>query len=239
MSFVFTQPQLLAEAATNLAGIGSSLTAANSAAALPTTSVLAAGADEVSTAMANVFGSHAQQYQQMSAQAANLHQQFVQAMNSAGNAYAGAEAANAKPMAGGGATAGGGAGAPAQGLLGRPSGGGIGTPGAGLLGGSGNAGYRGGGVARGGAPGRVGGYAGSAAPVTRAGVASAASAGLLNKPDQVANRARNGKPGKGFGDGGPGGRGDARDLRASYVKRHDEAPREFGTGGAGGANRVA
>lgn len=238
MSFVFTQPQLLAEAATNLAGIGSSLTAANSAAALPTTSVLAAGADEVSTAMANVFGSHAQQYQRMSAQAADLHQQFVQAMNSAGNAYAGAEAANAKPMAGGGATAGG-AGAPAQGLLGRPSGGSIGAPGPGLLGGPGNAGYRGGGVAGGGTPGRAGGYAGSAAPVGRGPVASAASAGLLNKPEPVSGRARNGKSGKGFGDGGPGGRGDARDLRASYVKRHDEARREFGAGGAGGANRVA
>ncbi|OBI86425.1 hypothetical protein A9X01_16860 [Mycobacterium asiaticum] len=229
---------MLAEAATNLAGIGSSLTAANSAAALPTTSVLAAGADEVSTAMANVFGSHAQQYQRMSAQAANLHQQFVQAMNSAGNAYASAEAANAKPMAGAGATAGG-TGAPAQGLLGRPSGGAIGAPGAGLLGGSGNAGYRGAGVAGGGAPGRVGGYAGSAAPVGRGGAANAASAGLLNKPDPAANRARNSKPVRGFGDGGPGGRGDARDLRASYVKRHDEARRDFGTGGGGGANRVA
>lgn len=237
MSFLFTQPQLLADAATNLAGIGSSLTAANSAAALPTTSVLAAGADEVSTAMANVFGSHAQQYQRMSAQAANLHQQFVQAMDSAGNAYADAEAANAKPMAGGGATAGG-AGAPAQGLLGRPSGGGIGGPGAGLLGGPGNAGYRGGGVAGGGAPGRVGGYAGSAAPVGRGGLANAASAGLLNKPEPVSSRARNAKPGKGFGVGGPGGHGDARDLRASYVKKND-VRREFGTGGGGGADRIA
>jgi hypothetical protein len=77
VSFLFTQPQLLTEAATNLSGIGSSLTAANSAAALPTTGVMAAGADEVSAAMAGVFGAHARQYQAMSAQAANLHEQFV------------------------------------------------------------------------------------------------------------------------------------------------------------------
>ena len=63
MSFLFTQPQLVTEAATNLSGIGSSLTAANTAAALPTTSVIAAGADEVSAAMAGAFGSHARQYQ--------------------------------------------------------------------------------------------------------------------------------------------------------------------------------
>ena len=41
------------------------------------------------------FGAHAQQYQAMSAQAANLHTQFVQAMNGASSAYADAEAAKA------------------------------------------------------------------------------------------------------------------------------------------------
>ncbi|OBK17126.1 PE family protein [Mycobacterium asiaticum] len=238
MSFLFTQPQLLTEAATNLAGIGSSLTAANSAAALPTTSVLAAGADEVSTAMANVFGSHAQQYQQMSAQAANLHQQFVQAMHASGNAYAGAEAANAKPMAGNGATASG-IGSQAQGLLGGPSAGRAGTSGAGLAGGSGNAGYRGGGRAVGaGAPVRTGGYAGGGTPVGRGGVGGAASAGLLSKPEPVLNRDRKGKAGNGFGAGGPGGRGDARDLRASFAMEDRSARSGFGSGG-GGAHRVA
>ena len=120
MSFLFTQPQLLTEAATNLSGIGSSLTAANTAAALPTTGVMAAGADEISSAMAGVFGSHARQYQAMSAQAANLHEQFVQAMNNAGNAYAGAESANASPMQGGNGTTPSPVNSQAQGLLGRP-----------------------------------------------------------------------------------------------------------------------
>lgn len=98
MSFLFTQPQLLADAASDLAGIGSTLNAANAAAALPTTSVLAAGADEVSAVMASMFGAHAQQYQSVGAQAANLHAQFVQAMNAASGAYTDAEATNAKPM---------------------------------------------------------------------------------------------------------------------------------------------
>lgn len=98
MSFLFTQPQLLMDAATDLAGIGSTLNAANAAAALPTTTVLAAGADDVSAAMATVFGAHAQQYQAMGAQAARLHDQFVQAMNTASGGYADTEAANAKPL---------------------------------------------------------------------------------------------------------------------------------------------
>ncbi|MDT5222615.1 MAG: hypothetical protein QOG19_22, partial [Mycobacterium sp.] len=110
----------LTEAATNLSGIGSSLTAASSAAALPTTGVMAAGADEVSAAMAGVFGAHARQYQAVSAQAANLHEQFVQAMNNAGNAYAGAESANASPMQAGNGTTPGSVNTQAQGLLGRP-----------------------------------------------------------------------------------------------------------------------
>ncbi|KZS70039.1 hypothetical protein A4G29_07590 [Mycobacterium kansasii] len=58
MSFVVAAPQALMVAATDLAGIGSALTAANAAAAAPTTGVLAAGADEVSAAIAALFSSH-------------------------------------------------------------------------------------------------------------------------------------------------------------------------------------
>ncbi len=48
MSFVIAVPELMAEAATSLASIGSTIGAANAAAAAPTTALLAAGADEVS-----------------------------------------------------------------------------------------------------------------------------------------------------------------------------------------------
>ena len=51
-SFVFTQPEALAGAASDLTGIGSSISAANTAAAPSTTSVLAAAEDEVSAAIA-------------------------------------------------------------------------------------------------------------------------------------------------------------------------------------------
>ncbi len=64
------------------------------AAALPTTGILAAGADEVSAAIAALFGAHGQAYQALSAQAAALHAQFVQSLNSASGAYAAAETAN-------------------------------------------------------------------------------------------------------------------------------------------------
>jgi hypothetical protein len=94
MSFLFTQPQALLAAATDLAGIGSTLNTASTAAAGPTMGVLAAGADEVSAVVAALFGAHGQRYQSMSAQAAALHSEFVQAMNAAGIAYARAEEAN-------------------------------------------------------------------------------------------------------------------------------------------------
>ncbi|BBX75477.1 PE family protein [Mycobacterium shinjukuense] len=100
MSFLFTQPEQLKAAATELAGIGSTINAANAAAAAPTTSVLAAGADEISAAVAALFGAHGQMYQGLCAQAAVVHDQFVQAMSAAGRAYASTEAANASLQGG-------------------------------------------------------------------------------------------------------------------------------------------
>lgn len=50
MSFVIANPEMLAAAATDLAGIRSAISAATAAAAAPTIQVAAAGADEVSLA---------------------------------------------------------------------------------------------------------------------------------------------------------------------------------------------
>ena len=80
MSFVTAAPEALAAAAGNLAGIESALSAANAAARADTTAVLAAGADEVSAAIAAAFSGHAQGYQALSAQAAAFHDQFVQTL---------------------------------------------------------------------------------------------------------------------------------------------------------------
>jgi len=98
VSYITVVPDVIASAATDLTSIGSTVGAADAAAAASTTQVLAAGADEVSTAIAALFGAQARGYQAVSAQAAAFHQQFVQAMRAGGNAYAAAEAANASPL---------------------------------------------------------------------------------------------------------------------------------------------
>jgi hypothetical protein len=70
MSYLLTMPDELVAAATNLAGIGSSLSAANVSAAPPTSAIVAAAGDEVSAAIASLFSGHAQAYQGLSARAA-------------------------------------------------------------------------------------------------------------------------------------------------------------------------
>src|ERR1700733_13388693 len=98
MSDVVAGPEMLAWGATDLERVGSSLSAANAAAAAPTTAVVAAAGDEVSAAIASLFSRHAQEFQALSAQAGGFHSQFAQALTAARGAYAAAEAANAKPM---------------------------------------------------------------------------------------------------------------------------------------------
>jgi hypothetical protein len=95
MSYLMADPDRLMAAAGELAGIGSALSEANTAAEAPTAGVLAAGADEVSSAVAALFSSHAQTFQALSADAAAFHQQFVQLLTSAGGSYAGADASGA------------------------------------------------------------------------------------------------------------------------------------------------
>ena len=95
MSFVSTQPTELTAAAENLQGIGSSLTVQNAAAAAPTTGVLSAAADEVSALTAAQFATHAQMYQAISAQAAAIHDMFVNTLGVSAGSYAATEAANA------------------------------------------------------------------------------------------------------------------------------------------------
>jgi hypothetical protein len=98
MSFIFATPEYLAGAASDLAHIGSTISSANAAALAPTSSVLAAGADEVSAGIAALFDAHAQVYQALSAQAAFFHQQFVELMSGGAAQYALTEAANASPL---------------------------------------------------------------------------------------------------------------------------------------------
>jgi PE family len=96
MSFVITAPEMVTAAAANLAGIGSTLGEATAAAAGPTTSVAAAAADEVSTALSQLFGTYGHQFQALSARAAAFHTEFVNLMNSGATAYLTTEIANAQ-----------------------------------------------------------------------------------------------------------------------------------------------
>ncbi|WP_257695659.1 PE family protein, partial [Mycobacterium tuberculosis] len=158
MSWVMVSPELVVAAAADLAGIGSAISSANAAAAVNTTGLLTAGADEVSTAIAALFGAQGQAYQAASAQAAAFYAQFVQALSAGGGAYAAAEAAavspllapinaqfvaaTGRPLIGNGANGAPGTGAnggPGGWLIGNGGAGGSGAPGAGA-GGNGGAG---------------------------------------------------------------------------------------------------
>ncbi|BBX65400.1 hypothetical protein MSAS_45740 [Mycobacterium saskatchewanense] len=98
MSFVITVPEMVTDAATNFAGIGSAIDAAHAAAAGATTQLLTAGADEVSAAISKVFAEYGSAYQALTAQAAAFHSQFVQAINSGAGMYAATEAASVDPL---------------------------------------------------------------------------------------------------------------------------------------------
>ncbi|POX85479.1 PE family protein, partial [Mycobacterium kansasii] len=167
MVFVIASPEMVAAAAADLASIRAAISSATAAAAIPTTGVLAAGADEVSAVIAALFDAHAQAYQALSVRAVAFHDQFARALDAGANSYAGAEAANASPLqvlqtveqnvlnA---------VNAPTQALLGRPliGNGTNGLPNTGQDGGPGGLLYGNGGNGGSGGPGQLGGNGGSA-----------------------------------------------------------------------------
>ena len=67
MSYVVAVPEFVASAASDLAGVGSALSAARVVSAAPTTGVLAAGADEVSAAVASLFSGQGLAFQALGA----------------------------------------------------------------------------------------------------------------------------------------------------------------------------
>jgi len=94
MSAVIAVPELMAQAATDLASIGSTVNAAHMVAAGPTLSMLPAAADEVSAGIAHLFSGYAQEYQALAGKAAAFQDQFVQHLTTSAVSYASAEAAN-------------------------------------------------------------------------------------------------------------------------------------------------
>jgi PE family len=94
MSFLGVTPDVLTAASGNLENIGTSLRAAHAAAAAQTTAIVAPAADEVSEAITSLFGTAAQEYQALGAQAATFHESFVKTLGAAAGQYVTAEAAN-------------------------------------------------------------------------------------------------------------------------------------------------
>src|SRR5271166_1456957 len=93
--FVTTQLEALSTAAGNLSVIGSAVSSQNAAAAAPTAGIIPAAADEVSALTAAQFVAHANMYQAISAQAAAIHEMFVNTLGTSAGSYAATEAANA------------------------------------------------------------------------------------------------------------------------------------------------
>lgn len=196
MSFVIAAPEVMAAAATDLANIGSSISAASAAAAGPTMGILAAGADEVSVAISALFGSHAQGYQTLSAQLAAYHNQFVRALNAGAGSYASAEAANVQQTLLNAINA------PTQTLLGRPLIGNGADGGPGQNGGPGGLLYGNGGNGGAGIPVGRGGDGGSGGLIGDGGTGGGAGAG-----DAAASAGGNGGNARLIGNGGDGGPG--------------------------------
>ena len=238
MSFVMTVPDVFGTAATDLANIGSSLNAASQVAAGPTTALVAAAEDQVSAAIAAVFSSHGQSWQEISTRAAAFHEQFIQTLTTSAGSYTTAESAGAfslktisqdvynaintpvsaftgRPLIGNGAN-----GAPGTGQHGAAGGWLLGNGGAGGSGGSGQNGGAGGAAGLFG-NGGAGGAGGS--DVSNSGAAGGAGGrgGFLSGTGGVGGAGGLGGP---SGVGGAGGAGGAGGL--------------LGTGGAGGAGGV-
>jgi hypothetical protein len=72
MSFVVAVPEVLGSAATDLASLGSTISAANAAAASSTTGVVVAAGDEVSAAIAAMFSSHGRAFRHCARRRASI-----------------------------------------------------------------------------------------------------------------------------------------------------------------------
>jgi hypothetical protein len=112
MSLLNVLPDSLTAATGNLQHIGAGLRAANAAAATQTTAIAAPATDEVSAAVTALLGTHAEQFQALSARAAVFHDDFVNLLNGGAARYVSTETANAQQALASVANA------PAQGLLG-------------------------------------------------------------------------------------------------------------------------
>jgi hypothetical protein len=221
MSFVNVTPEWVAAARSDLAGIGASVSAANAVARVSTTQLAAAAGDEVSAAVAALWGQFGRAHQVVSSQAAGFHQQFVQALDAGARAYAATEAASGSSLQTLEQDVLGAINAPVTALLGRPliGSGSNGAAGTGQAGGQGGILWGNGGNGGSGMPGQTGGAGGSAGLFGNGGTGGAGGTGVSGAT---------GAAGQIGGTGGAGGAGGAGG-HGGWL---------FGTGGTGGAGGV-
>lgn len=99
MSYLTAQPDLMADAAGKLAEIRGSIDAATSAATVPTTNLAAAADDEVSAAIARLFGAYGEEGRSAIGLAAAFQDEFAQVLSGSGLAYLETEVSNAAAAA--------------------------------------------------------------------------------------------------------------------------------------------
>ncbi|MEK0750074.1 PE family protein, partial [Mycobacterium ulcerans] len=201
MSGVIAALDTLTAAATDVAGLGAAINAANAAAAVSTTRLMAAAGDEVSADIAALFSDHALQYQAVSAEAVAFHGRFVQALTGGVQMYAAAETANTASLQTLGQDLLGMVNALAAAVLGRPliGNGTNGAPGSGDAGGPGGLLFGNGGNGGSGSAGMAGGAGGSAGLIGNGGAGGAGGADAAGGPG--------GAGGWVWGGGGAGGLG--------------------------------
>lgn len=236
MSFVIAGAEQIAAAAADVSGIQAAVTRANMAATVPTTELLAAAEDEVSAAIAQLFGDYGLAYRFASDRVAQAQTRFAQLLRTAQASYTSAEAAivaslqsSVEAYAAAEATSAGPwqavidellgvVNAPTNFLLGRPLvGDGVnGMPGTGQRGGDGGILWGNGGSGGSGPVGQRGGTGGSAGLIGNGGVG--------------------GEGGIGGGAGGTGGTGGwlLGNGGAGGVGGMGLGPIAAGTGGVGG-----
>ncbi len=93
-SYVIAATEAFGEVSGDLTKIEEAIKGAAAAATPSTTGIVAAAGDEVSAAVARVFGGYAEDFHALTAQATQSYDRFVGALSGAGAAYAAAEASN-------------------------------------------------------------------------------------------------------------------------------------------------
>jgi hypothetical protein len=91
MSYVIVVPEMLTAAAGDLATLGSDLSMAHTAAAVPTVALVPAAGDEVSTGIAHLFSRYAEDFHGLAGKAAASHEQFAQNLKTGAAWYTGIE----------------------------------------------------------------------------------------------------------------------------------------------------